>query len=423
MRRRSPGNHRSLTSTAKVKPKFSLTILILGTAAATLVIEHRVHTKLCAEIQTLRQQVATLRANNVGLSNRLARIQTVRAPRLPTPHVQFTTTPTEPANTSQSTNLFDGLPGLKAKAPNKLSAEQLESYFKARGRDAASLLAAYRTTGDAVLLQEAMQRFHDNPQVALEAALRKDASPTERRQWLETFKQSDPGNALPNYLLTLDFFKTGQADQAVQELVTAAGKPQFNDYLQGRAQENEQVYLAAGYPPAEAKAISPVEQALYFAARDVDAVDAIFPLFQQQTAQHGQTKGLCQNLVELANSYRQGGDPASAQAALQMAADLAQHYNNSAGEDGLSRLVGGAAEVLALSQMDPNSPYGNQGQTVQDRISQLRQQRAAIKGLYQQAAPLLGAMSDQDWETYSDRARVFGEPAALQWVVGKYGQK
>ena len=32
-------------------------------------------------------------------------------------------------------------------------------------------------------------------------------------------------------------------------------------------------------------------------------------------------------------------------------------------------------------------------------------------------------VSDQDWIIYRDRWRAFGEEAALQWLVGKYGQR
>jgi hypothetical protein len=40
-------------------------------------------------------------------------------------------------------------------------------------------------------------------------------------------------------------------------------------------------------------------------------------------------KGVSQNLVELANAYRQSGDEASAQAALQMATSLGQRLDGS----------------------------------------------------------------------------------------------
>jgi hypothetical protein len=47
----------------------------------------------------------------------------------------------------------------------------------------------------------------------------------------------------------------------------------------------------------------------------------------------------------------------------------------------------------------------------------------AIRQLYQQAVPWLRSMSDQDWAGYSERVRIFGGPAALEWMAGKYGRQ
>jgi hypothetical protein len=128
-------------------------------------------------------------------------------------------------------------------------------------------------------------------------------------------------------------------------------------------------------------------------------------------------------MVGLASAYRQAGDEDSAQAALQMAVNLGQRLDGSAGEYLISQLVGMAVERIALSAMDPNSPYGSYGQTVQDRLNQIAQQKAALRELGRQADPLMQTMSDQDWTIYRDRQMLFGEEAALQWVVSKHGQK
>src|SRR6266496_3621724 len=166
-------------------------------------------------------------------------------------------------------------------------------------------------------------------------------------------------NALPNYLLALHYFKAGQPDQAVSELIAASGKQDFQDYTLERHQDDEEAYLGAGYSVAEAKTI---------------------PALQLLLPQLAEVKQLGLNLVELANSYRQAGDPDSAQAALQMVANLGQRYGNTVvGETEISRLVGLAVERIALNAMDPNSAYGGAGQTVQDRLDHLAQQSADLK--------------------------------------------
>jgi hypothetical protein len=228
-----------------------------------------------------------------------------------------------------------------------------------------------------------------------------DSSPAERRQWLDAFKQSSPQNSLANYLSALDYFKSGHADQAVQELNAAAAKPQFQDYSADFVQNDEEAWRAAGYSVAEAKTAA--------------SMLLLLP-------QLGQMKKLTQNIVSLANSYRQGGDEASAQMALQAGLNLGQRLDGSPGQSLVSELTGGAIQSIALRAMDPAAPFGQDGQTVQARLDELAQQRAAIVKLTSQFDTMQERVSDQDWISYKDRWRSFGEQAALRWMVGKYGQ-
>jgi len=377
------------------KLQLGVAALVMAGAATTILIQHQSQLKLREQSEYLQKQIAQLQADNKNLASRVTQLKRVPAPRLPAPTIPTTASTAAPLENLQFTNLYARF---KDKQP-KLTAEQFEPYLQANRRNAASLLAAYRTTGDAALLAEAMGQYPNDPQVAFEAVFKKDVSPEERRQWLEALKKADTGNSLPNYLLALDYFKSGQIDQAVQELVAVSGKQQFQDYTLDRMQDDEEAYLAAGYSVAEARTI-PVS-----------------------LPQLRQVKDLGLSLVDLAKSYRQSGDEASAQAALQMAANLGQRYKDTPGETEVSWLTGMAVERIALSAMDPSGPYGSDGQTVQDRLNQLNQKKAELKELKAQLEPLLPNLSDQDWISYTDRWRVFGEESAIRWVVNKYGQK
>ena len=380
------------------KLQLGVAALVIAGAATTILIQHQSQLKLREQSKYLEKQIAQLQADNKNLSSRVTQLKRVPAPRLPAPAMPTTTSTAAPVENLQFTNLYARF---KDKQP-KLTAEQVEPYLQANRRNATSLLAAYRTTGDAALLAEAMGQYPNDPQVAFEAVFKKDVSPEERQQWLEALKKADTGNSLPNYLLALDYFKSGQADQAVQELVAASGKQQFQDYTLDRMQDDEEAYLAAGYSVAEARTI---------------------PGSQLLLPQLKQLKDVGLSLVDLAKSYRQSGDEASAQAALQMAANLGQRYKDTPGETEVSWLVGMAVERIALSAMDPSGPYGSDGKTVQDRLNQLNQKKAELKELKAQLEPLLPNLSDQDWISYTDRWRVFGGESAIRWVVNKYGQK
>jgi hypothetical protein len=328
----------------------------------------------------------------------------VPVPRLPAPPVSIATQ-TNSATVAalapedlQFTNLYSRFTNEEP----KLTAAQVAAYLKANRTNAASLLAAYRTSGNPALLKEAMEKFPNDPQVAFEAISDKDLSPAELRQWLSSFEKSAPDNALANYLSAYNYFNSGQIDQGIQELIASSGKG-VSDYTLERAQDDEEAYLAAGYSAAEAKRIS----------------DSWLTLSQLYQIKH-----LGVDLVDLANAYNQAGDQASAQAAYQMALDLGQHYSSPSTDWTLiSQLVGMAIQKIALSAMDPNSPYGDSGLTVRAQLNQIDQNRAAISEIAQQALPLLPTLSDQDILNYENRRRAFGELAALQWVVNKFGQQ
>ena len=378
--------------------------VVVGSVATPLVIQHQAAVRLRAENQSLRQQVnrlAQLTAENERLSHLLARSRSSPTPRLPAPPMQVTTPPApSPTEDLHSTNLIARL--LKDGHAPKLTRDKVEPYLKENQRSAGSLVAAFRVTGDMAFLKEAEEKFPNDPRVAFAAAFNSD-SPEERRQWLDAFKQSAPDNALANYLSALDYFKAGQTDQAVQELIAASDKPQCQDYSLEYIQDDEEAYLAAGHSVAEAKALAAEEL---------------------QRPQLGQVKQLGHDIVDLATSYRQAGDEASAQAALQMATNVGHRYEDASHKDYvINDSLGVAVEFYALEVMDPNSSYGDNGQTVQDRINQLWQLQDARRELWHQAEPLLQMMSDQDWIIYRDRQMIFGEKAALQWLVSKYGQK
>ncbi|HEX4644348.1 MAG TPA: hypothetical protein VH598_01940 [Verrucomicrobiae bacterium] len=317
--------------------------------------------------------------------------------QLPTPQAAAQI---EPLPDKTTTNLLTRL--CHGEQPPKLTAEQVEPYLAANHRNAASLLAAFRTTGDAAFLEEAMQKYPKDPRVNLAAIFKPGSSPEDRRQALENFKQSDPGNSLANYLSAKDYFTSGQTDQALQEMSLASGKSAWQDYTRNSVQDAEEAYRAAGYSEADAKTIA--------------SASLLLPHLVE-------LKPLGQNLIDVANAYRQSGDTASAQAALQMEVHLGQQIAESPTQPLLTTMLGLALQRTALGAMDPNAPYDNSGQTVQNRIDDLIQYRRVVQALAQQSDGIFQNMSDQDIASYFDRAKSLGELDTLRWALNKFGQQ
>jgi RNA polymerase sigma factor (sigma-70 family) len=380
--------------------KLGLGVMVVAGAVTTSVIQRQAQAKLRSENESLRQQITQLQSDNQSLSRR----KTVAKPmiRLPAPQVHPAALPVEPpAADWQSIHLQLRKDG---KVP-KLTADQIEAYLKANQRNAASLLAAFRNTGNLTLLREAMQKYPNDPQVDFAAAINKDLTPQEQRQSLDAFEKLAPDNALANYLSANNYFNSGQTDQAVQELVAAASKTQLQDYAVEDVQNVKEAYLAAGYSDTDAEAIALMQQSGGLPNPNLMGL-----------------RQLADNMVNLANSYAQGGDMASAQATLQMVVNLGQQYLGLGEKTAVTQIIGQNIEQVGLAAMDPSSPYGDAGQTVQDQIAAIAQQRAALMQLGQEFQAVQPMMTTQDWFNYTDRVMVFGQQAANQWVVGKYAQ-
>jgi tetratricopeptide (TPR) repeat protein len=371
-------------STAKTT---AVSVIVAG-MAILLVRQYQVEVGLREDNEAMRLRMTQLLKDNEDASQARA-----RSMRLPATQMHLAAIPSEPV---KATNLMDRIKDMNS----KLTHEQIEAFLKKSGHDAASLLAAFRTSGDAALLKEAMTKYPNDPKVAFEAVVSPSLSPDEKRQWLTNFEKADPDNALANYLSAFDYFKSGHNDQAMQELSAAAVK-QPDDYTMVRAEEDVEPYLSAGYSLAEAKTMADSQ--------------IVMP-------QLSQVKQTALDVIDVAKSYTQSGDAAAAQAALQMAANIGQQYANPSTPTLIAELMGMAVEKIALSAMDPNAAYGDNGQTVQDQLNQLAQHRAAISALDNQAEPLMADLSDQDWIIYEDRRQIMGETSAMQWVVNKFGQ-
>jgi RNA polymerase sigma factor (sigma-70 family) len=381
---------------AWTKAKVAIVGAIVVGLTAYSILQHGAQATLREQNEALRKQMAKLQADN----DRLSVNSSERTPRLPAPNVEGSDrVAATPVEDLPSTNLYERF---KDRTP-RLTAEQVEAYLKSNGRKASTLLAAYRTSRDTALLKEAMEKYPEDPRVAFEAVSAPELSDEEKSSWLKAFERSAPDNALANYLSAISDFKSGRADEAMRELAGVGGK-KFDDYTQSRIADDGEAYLAAGYSTAEAETAS--SRSLLMAQ--------LSPL-----------KQLGQRLVDLANAYSQAGDTESAQTVLQMALKMGQTLENAQSSNPalISQLVGFAVERMALSAMDPNAAIGASGQTAQDELNRIVQTRKMINELNKQSEPLMQNLTDQDWINFTNRRLLFGEVAAMQWVVGKYGQQ
>ena len=271
----------------------------------------------------------------------------------------------------------------------ELTAGQLSAYLAQNRRNAESLLAAFRLTGDLAFLREAAQQFPDNAAVQTELALR-STDETERRQAIDSMRRADPANALGDYISALNHLRHGRSEQAYDDLIAAAGKTQLGDYSVSAMQSAEEAYLVAGFSPVEAKAAA--------------AMGLARPQIQPM-------RDLAQQLDDLHQGYLAAGDPSSAESIRQMGQSLGRQMQGMAGGI-IDELSGIAIEKKFL---DP-AATSEQQQEFTQRYESIR--RGIGDGEY---GHLMQSMDDQEAIGYFDRVKFQGESAAYQWLRERRG--
>jgi RNA polymerase sigma factor (sigma-70 family) len=290
---------------------------------------------------------------------------------------------------------------LRMAVTNKLSAEQIEAYLQQNGRNAESLLAAFRVGQDNAYLREAAANFPNNPAVQF-AAISHELFPDQQRQWLETLKTSAPDNALARYLSALDYFRNKQPDLAIQELTEATRKPSFDAYATQTTQAVEEMYTQAGRPALEAKYASTCLVLMTHLA---------------------QMKSLSGEMAQVQQQYRDAGDTDSANSLAYMGVVLGERL--SAGANNLhliDQLVGIAIEKKFIGQLDPAGNYALLGRPVSELQADIERQKQAIRESGQIVDQILPTLNETDLANYLDREKLYGESEAQAWLQTKFGQ-
>lgn len=209
----------------------------------------------------------------------------------------------------------------------RLSREQIDAYVNSHNRNLASLLSAYRINGDKAFLKEALERFPNDPQT-LSTALRLEHDPGKRLEMIEAFKRAAPDNAMGNCLAARALLDLGRKDAAAAELRALSGKP-LEDFTLISSQNDEELYLASGVLPVEAK----------------------WNAVSSQNKQHIlEIRKLSSEMAEMREGYRAAGDQESADSLLEIQMELGRKLQG--GGSIVDSLVGMILEKNGLKDLD-----------------------------------------------------------------------
>ena len=162
----------------------------------------------------------------------------------------------------------------------------------------------------------------------------------------------------------------------------------------------EELYLSSGISPAEAKALGMTGLAL--------------PTLPQ-------LKELAREALALQRQYAVAGDTASAEALAQYQILLARNLSQGQGATCLvNQRVAMAIEREVLGLLDQARAYDFLGQSPAERLVALQNQTTRMEETIRWFGQWLPQANDTELIAYIDRVKLYGEPAAIQWLQGQH---
>lgn len=329
-------------------------------------------------------------------SPQLTSPQPKASPRTPT--VLASERTIESANHGRS-NLLDVLFSAEAEVP-AVTADFLERWFASGRTNALDLLAARQAGQNSDFLRQALTNFPNDPRVLLAAGQFKE-SPEAERARLDRLKTADPENAIADYLSASNHLKEGRIEEALADLASASGKQRLDDYSLESALAAEELYLAAGFSPAESKAYG----------TSTTLLPQLNPL-----------KGLAEELSQLQRNYLAAGNQEGAEDLARLGMQLGQRISSSSGARSLvAEFTGMTIEAQVLKTLPPEGQYDFVPGGIPRYLEQMNQHRAGLKESSRHFEDWMRQANDSEIMAYFDRMKMFGEAEALRWMESRRG--
>ena len=185
--------------------------------------------------------------------------------------------------------------------------------------------------------------------------------------------------------------------------MAATGKPDFENYTLESRLDTEELGLFCGE-----SALKSVETALTASTKD----SALATL-----------KQLASQMADLQKQELNVGDNNSAENLAQMGMILGDQLNSGAnGNYLLNQLAGLTVESMMLDQLDSNTSYDLlDGETPGQRLREIKKQEAILGQLDKSFQAIQPDLTDAEKVSFQERVNIYGEVAAMQWVLQQRG--
>jgi len=279
----------------------------------------------------------------------------------------------------------------------QLTPEQIENYVESRGRDALSLIVASMLgEGGDNWLDEAAERFPDDPRVAAAMLIKRGTGP-EAGQWIARLKEHDPANSL-GYLLAAKSALDGRdLDGAMKEL-SALDSTRMNDFRETWQSGITDAYRSAGYQGMEAEWLS----------------------MARTPVMSGEVMKLSAGIAEAMVAAQERGDRTMAESLGRSGMKAAELVGGRGDRDLLiTQLISVSMERKLLNQLHSFDFVPGDQRVVVERLAEMDKRIARIKSATQSHTQILPTLTESELRQFTRRVQVDGELKAMEWLVAQ----
>ena len=219
--------------------------------------------------------------------------------------------------------------------------------------------------------------------------------PDQRVEWLEKFKESDPENALPNYLAAQEAFRAQDYETGIAELRAAVEK-EYRDYSADQRGEVTDFYTATGA---------------------VDADTALYASSRASALPHlGYLQALSERLIEHQTRLSAAGDDVAAAELNELGWSMLETVNAHRG----SNTISSRTMILFMQEKILRSGQNNAG-ALETLVAE-RQRVAALGERLRQVFADGAFIDHSQFDGYAHRVHDIGEVEAAEWLLEQIGE-
>ena len=284
---------------------------------------------------------------------------------------------------------------------NKYALDRMQKWLASRDRDAASLVAAWDVTGDENLLDEAAQKFPNDPRVCV-AMINRLGANEKALPWVERLITREPGNPSGLYWKAQILAGSKKPEEALAALRAATatkGKP--DSHLRDRMVTVREAALASGATLKEAAMVA-----------------ILGPVTRNGVPEIG--GGTMRLMREQIEAAKKTGDLERVADIASLGAASAEHLGLSDAPILMNELIRQSVLQAMLKELDPQTEFGTGGKTVAERLTEVQAESDAIKTLFKPnnsdtGFDFLNQLTDAQTAEYTDHFILHGEWSAMKW--------